>query len=360
MDLVYLCRRGENEELRYSLRSAAANLPHDRVWVFGGAPGWLTGATIVPTDQHAGKFVNAETSLRLACEHPDVSDPFVLMNDDFFVMQPVPQISALNFGPARSVLERYHGTGIKSGAYIERMEATVALLVARGFTDPLSYELHVPMVFSKAALLAVLDEFCLAAERTGIQYRSLYGNLEAVGGETIRDVKVYSRTQTVPQGPWLSSVDSAFDAIRPILAYLFAHQCRYEACVPASGDSRKSMRRRKFLGKGSAVGETVITQKRLYEETHGIRVLRFRAGARVPKDEYERLTGTKAPKQAETSRPSTTGPAASASEQAETPAEKPIERMNRTELLEYAAAHGVSVESDAIKREIIAAIQAQG
>ena len=43
MDAVYYVRPGDrNDELRYSLRSLA-NLPHDRVWIVGHTPPWVTG-----------------------------------------------------------------------------------------------------------------------------------------------------------------------------------------------------------------------------------------------------------------------------------------------------------------------------
>ena len=37
-DIVYLLREGENDELRYSLRSVERNFPHDRVIFYGGKP----------------------------------------------------------------------------------------------------------------------------------------------------------------------------------------------------------------------------------------------------------------------------------------------------------------------------------
>ena len=55
MDLVYVVRDGANPELRYSLRSVAVNLPHDRVWIVGHVPAWITGCETVPTVQAGRK-----------------------------------------------------------------------------------------------------------------------------------------------------------------------------------------------------------------------------------------------------------------------------------------------------------------
>lgn len=46
MDILYLCRPGENLELRYSLRSLR-NVPHGRVWIFGDCPDWVTNVNLV-------------------------------------------------------------------------------------------------------------------------------------------------------------------------------------------------------------------------------------------------------------------------------------------------------------------------
>ncbi len=42
-DVVYVVRPGDkNEELRYSIRSVIANLPHRKVWIAGYKPTWLS------------------------------------------------------------------------------------------------------------------------------------------------------------------------------------------------------------------------------------------------------------------------------------------------------------------------------
>lgn len=228
MDLVYLCRAGENEELRYSLRSVAANLPHDRVWIFGEPPAWVTGCEVVLIDQSASKFDNCEASLRAVLDHPEVSDPFVLMNDDFFVMREVWGIEPLSLGTVTAVLEQYAGRGIKGSNYLERMARTRATLRLLGFDEPMSYEAHVPMLFEKSKLRTILDEFGAASGVVGAHYRTLYGNLYCIGGRVIEDVKVYDYDKPVPQGDFASSLDTKFYAIYPVLRYLFPDAGPYE------------------------------------------------------------------------------------------------------------------------------------
>ena len=229
MDVVYLCREGENEELRYSLRSLR-NLPHERAWIFGGAPEWLRGAELVPVDQHASKYRVTSAAMRAACLHPDVSDPFVLMNDDFFIMEPLAEVPALNRGPVDDVAAEYERR-VGASPYLEGMLATRDLLHEFGCEDPLSYELHVPLPVRKAEMLEALD----VGEAAGIgvlHKRTLYGNLAKLGGATIADVKLCRRRQAVPKGPWLSTLDATFPAALPVLARRFPKPSPFEPVRP--------------------------------------------------------------------------------------------------------------------------------
>jgi len=84
MNFVYICRGGENEELRYSLRSVVNSFPDSAVWVVGGIPKWYSGNKI-SIEQNAGKWANAVNNLNAITESPDIPEEFVLMNDDFFI-----------------------------------------------------------------------------------------------------------------------------------------------------------------------------------------------------------------------------------------------------------------------------------
>jgi hypothetical protein len=213
MDVVYLCRNGENEELRYSLRSLK-NIDHGRVWVFGGAPAWLTGVEFVETDQSGVKRVNTHAALKLACAHPDISDEFILMNDDFFIVEscdiPVAHMGSLTEAKA-DYAARYPNSN-----YTQWLNGTAAVLTAQGIDDPLSYELHIPMVFDKALLGEILTTY----DTPGLLYRTIYGNLLGIGGVQMADVKVYDGKQAVPHGPFISSVETSFPAVEPVLRYL--------------------------------------------------------------------------------------------------------------------------------------------
>jgi hypothetical protein len=100
MDIVYIYRhsRDDGRELRYSLRSLS-NVPHGKVFIIGDKPKWTKGIVHVPaSDPHGLKALNALHKITVACRDPRVSEDFVLMNDDFYVLKPIPGIPTLHRG----------------------------------------------------------------------------------------------------------------------------------------------------------------------------------------------------------------------------------------------------------------------
>lgn len=241
MDLVYLCREGDNEELCYSLRSVAANLPHDAVWVFGGAPDWIAGVRFVPTPQDGHKSAITSLSLRIACETSEVSDPFVLMNDDFYVMKSMSTVPVLNRGPIAEVLAEYIGRQPRETYYTRGMRRTLELLQSLGYEHPLSFDLHMPLVVHKAHMLTALD-ICAATGKTGLHKRSIYGAVAGLRGRRAADVKVRNVGEPIPDGQFLSSMDQVFGVVKPLLSERFPEPCRYEAPAEAMTTLRYPVR----------------------------------------------------------------------------------------------------------------------
>lgn len=223
MDAVYVCRKGPNEELRYSLRSLV-NLEHDRVWVFGGKPEWYIGKH-VPVPQDGTKQANVKTALAAIIDDRRVSDPFLLFNDDFYAIEPA-EARLYDCGPASAVIAHY-AKAHPGGTYLAALERTSALLADMGHPDPLCYELHLPMPVRKDVLREVLR---IVAEQhyPPLMHRTIHGALAGEPSETLVDVKVYGRGDPVPAGPWLSSCNRSFEHVQPLLARLFPDPCPHE------------------------------------------------------------------------------------------------------------------------------------
>lgn len=225
MDIVYLLKNDDlNEELRYSLRSLK-NLPHDRVFFAGHQPYWTKNVTHIETDQVGKpKHVNTFNNLLAACEHPEVSDDFILMNDDMFIMQPLKELPLYHRGKIKDVLEEAYDTG-RVTLSIQRMEKTLVYLENTGYKDPLCYELHIPMVINKKRWLTLHKDPSL------VEYnkRTLYGNFYGLGGEQRRDVKIRRVEQKIPDD-FISTADRSFKMlwVGEIIRERFVEYCKYE------------------------------------------------------------------------------------------------------------------------------------
>lgn len=203
MDIVYVVAAAPMSgsatgELRYSLRSLV-NLPHDRVIIAGWKPDWIRNVTYVSTVQSKGRWENAFRNLKAALPH--VSDDFVLMNDDFFIMRPVDEMPVFH-GVAWSPTVRARNT-----EYQRAKLSVWHICTEEGIADPVSYELHVPLPMNRHLLersLARANGFRVA----GYQ-RSLYGNLNRIGGSHMDDVKVISNRADMDK-PFLSTNEASF------------------------------------------------------------------------------------------------------------------------------------------------------
>jgi hypothetical protein len=86
MDFVYICKDGINEELKYSIRSVVESFPEATIWVVGGKPDWYTG-NYIKVEQKESKYKNAVKNLETICFSEEISQSFVLMNDDFYIIK---------------------------------------------------------------------------------------------------------------------------------------------------------------------------------------------------------------------------------------------------------------------------------
>ncbi len=229
MDAVYICRNGDNEELRYSIRSIIENMPHDNVWVVGGKPEWYSGKYL-EVFQDNKKYENARKNLMAIALSPDISDDFILMNDDFFVINKIDSPPYWYTGSIKSRVEMIKKLRIPNSSYIRLLTATRNAIIDMGIEEPLDYELHIPMIMNKAKLLPLLNSEAL--------WRSAYGNAYGVGGTIHEDIKVYGQITIegrhgtaidLETEPFLSGSDASFPLLLDqVLADRFPNKSIYE------------------------------------------------------------------------------------------------------------------------------------
>jgi hypothetical protein len=228
MDCVYICRSGDNEELRYSIRSIVKNLPHSKVWIVGYKPDWYTG-DFIPVEDISSKFKNITNALRVVCDTEDISDDFILMNDDFFVLKPLDAMPNFVGGTLSEKINEYRNIDPRS-RYANILDDTNIYLVKKGIETPMDYDLHVPMIMNRNNLKSVITDEAFP--------RSTYGNFFISGGEKITDVKAYSGSSSLRQRsvslknrdlPFISTEDGSFDYIRKtFLVDKFPEPSQYE------------------------------------------------------------------------------------------------------------------------------------
>lgn len=224
LDVVYFVKDGYvNEEFRYSLRSVCQNMQYNRVWVFGGCPNTITPDVHIRVEQTGKtKWDRVRNMFLMACENKELTDDFILFNDDFFIMQPMEKVEPLY----RCTLAE-HLKVLGEGQYRNLLVESKERLEGMGATT-LSYELHVPFVFNKQKLLKMLTEHpdwhCT---------RTMYGNIYGIGGEKHADVKAFNSRPSFDyeSSPLLSTDDSVVNINNDVWNYIgkqFRGACKYE------------------------------------------------------------------------------------------------------------------------------------
>lgn len=227
MDFVYVCRNGDNEELRYSIRSVYHSFPDAKIWVVGGKPKWYTG-NYIETPQNKNKFSNVLGSLRRVCATDEISDTFILMNDDFFIINKIDKIPVLHGGYLSERVESLIDLTPQS-AYLKLLKLTSFRLSRMGHHDALDYDIHVPMQMQKSRMSRSLQK--------GVLWRSMYGNLNRVGGISIKDVKIYRDDDILNKiingdtndMNFISTIDDRFEEIEGYLKARFPNKSPLEA-----------------------------------------------------------------------------------------------------------------------------------
>lgn len=234
MDIVYLVKNSRtNEELIYSLRTIM-NIPHDKVFIVGGCPEDVNKDKIIyiPILQTGNKFQNTAKSLEIVCKDPRLSEEFILMNDDFFILKPIydpRQELNLCMGYVEEAIEKYKRTyGNEDNHYIIGMKQAKIFLEDLGIKNPLSYELHIPIVMDKNGVLRAFSLPNIKTIKEG-HIRTIYGNLLMQGSQVVKDVKIRYKTDYIPtNNKFLSSADNTWEYVKPFIDSKFPNKSEYE------------------------------------------------------------------------------------------------------------------------------------
>lgn len=217
-DLVYIVRNGENnEELKTSLRSIEKYAPKYRnIFIVGYKPSWLNDKIkYIKTNQtpFVSGWTNAKLNLMVACKNDEISDDFILMNDDFIATRKIKSwdksLAKIKNTIKEQIIE-YNKIQLNS-RYTRSFPQTLSLIESiKGFAEVYNYELHIPMVINKQKFLDLLNNKLIAnAMNLPVTlYRSIYGNMYDIRfDEIIDDVKFYDNDPAEITTEWISTFD---------------------------------------------------------------------------------------------------------------------------------------------------------
>jgi hypothetical protein len=167
MDIVYLLRHSQrnDEEIRYSMRSVARNMPFIRkIWIFGDRPAFLSNNTQIVEHvswEAVAWLVHAKTPVKnfflqcfLASMHPQVDFEFLLFCDDYFILRPISEAMAKKDRYVEN-LDDMKGRG--PGLWREQLWRTYDWLKRLGYPG-YNFETHTPYYLTKKRVFEAYRE----------------------------------------------------------------------------------------------------------------------------------------------------------------------------------------------------------
>lgn len=215
MDILYYIGSGSshnNDELRLSLRSIDTHCKDiDKVWIVGNKPAFLRNVEYLWVEDKDKWWKNAFTKTKAAIE-AGISDEFLLMNDDFFMIADFNasdypyfhkgEIPETGENPYRKVI-------VNTGKYLKSIGA-----------NSYHYGIHCPMRIEGKKYLELEKHLTQP-----MSVRCLYGNLFA-DGKLAKDVKGEKITKN--QTKCYSAKERMSEDIYQELLTLFPNPSRWE------------------------------------------------------------------------------------------------------------------------------------
>lgn len=187
IDLLYILGKGSrwhDNELRFSIRSAVKFFNFNKIFIVGELPKWLTGVVHVPVpDNNKNKLLNARDKYLASTNIKELSDNFILMNDDFFFLKQTDEIPNYTRGKMSDQILQHQ---TMAGYYFKSLCDTKNRLIGMGVDEPIDFEVHAPIIFNKEKLKTVI---AMVGTEKPYLLRSCYGNLINLEPTEVLDYK---------------------------------------------------------------------------------------------------------------------------------------------------------------------------
>lgn len=188
---------GEEEELKYALRSFCDNLLGLRdVYIVGESlPSWSCGLKLLyfkeyEKSQELKEFRIFSKTL-FACQHEEISDDFLFANDDHFILQPM-QIKDFPFHYREEDMIDTINNSVKNAAWKTTLRNTREYLINKGFEAKM-FDTHCPIIYNKFQF-SLLDRVDWSKPH-GYGIKSLYANTAQISGSIYPDGKLFPSEQ---------------------------------------------------------------------------------------------------------------------------------------------------------------------
>jgi hypothetical protein len=218
-DIGYILgHQNEYEELRHSLRSLRF-VDHGQVWIAGAPPpDWIRNVNWIPVVQDGprdGSWVdywprktNQRTNILAICDHQEVAQKWIFMNDDFMFVKPID--GELPPPPHIGTFTETHGNMQKVAGAYQKLYYWWKEHPEFGVDEPLHVPEHVPMVVDKTLLADWMRDVW---HIHGFPVASLWANNAKVPAYRGKDfiLKRKNHEETWPEEHWaISTVNRSF------------------------------------------------------------------------------------------------------------------------------------------------------
>lgn len=206
-----------DNELRFSLRSVEKHLSNVKnVVIIGRKPEWFKGDYIPFIEMDQIPDNNIFKKLLFACNSDKVSDNFLFMNDDHFLLDYFDASQFPNYYCGS--LEGYVKRSRVHGNYFQRVRG-----VALKFPEGKFFDVHTPIMYNKEKFLQLKEVYDY---QIGMVIKSLYGNTYALDGKEITDCKVTDAP--IRKVPFISTFPRVSAALFRYIQEQFPLASKYE------------------------------------------------------------------------------------------------------------------------------------
>lgn len=235
-DIVYIyshqASKWRGQELKYSLRSLERyGRNYGKVYIVGDKPPYLNDKIIhiKKEDKAANKERRIYEKLLCACQTEEISNPFLLFNDDYFLTRSI-DLSLIGYFYFDRLENKVKSRKLND-IYRNALKNTAQALTERGLPTK-HFDIHFPMKYYKDKFIEVMTGYDWEV-RYGYVIKSLYANSLKIQGEDKPDHKIYlshnkREIREVVKNSDIFSTDKITRALAEILQELYPNQSSYE------------------------------------------------------------------------------------------------------------------------------------